>query len=134
MDTSRRFDSKVGAELWLEREGVAGQPILLQTSTDERGRVIRKEWAIVVPRAGSERRDSDLMRRWESKLGAQMWLADNPETEGEPELLRAPLDYNGKTTREVWVIRTQDGYLTSEERGGGMETPKPLELRAGLDG
>ena len=46
MDTMRRFDSKVGAELWLEREGVEGQPILLQTYTDERGRVIREEWAI----------------------------------------------------------------------------------------
>ena len=46
MDTSRRFDSKVGAELWLEREGVEGQPILLKTYTDGRGRVIRKEWAI----------------------------------------------------------------------------------------
>ena len=46
MDTSRRFDSKVGAELWLEREGVEGQPILLQTYTDELGRVIREEWAI----------------------------------------------------------------------------------------
>ncbi len=63
-----------------------------------------------------------------------MWLDDNPETEGEPYLLRALLDYNGKTTREVWVIRTQDGYLTSEERGGGMDPPKPLELRAGLEG
>ena len=29
MDTMRRFDSKVGAELWLEREGVEGQPVLL---------------------------------------------------------------------------------------------------------
>ena len=46
MDTSRRFDSEVGAELWLEREGVEGQPILLQTYTDEQGRVIREEWVI----------------------------------------------------------------------------------------
>ena len=46
MDTSRRFDSKVGAELWLEREGREGQPILLRTYTDERGRVVREEWAI----------------------------------------------------------------------------------------
>ena len=38
MGTMRRFDSKVGAELWLKREGVAGQPILLQTSTDAQGR------------------------------------------------------------------------------------------------
>ena len=44
MDTSRRFDSKVGAALWLEREGIEGQPVLLQTSTDEWGRVIREEW------------------------------------------------------------------------------------------
>ena len=58
-----------------------------------------------------------MIRRWESKLGAQMWLDDNPETEGEPYLLRAILDHNGKTTREVWAIRTQAGYLTSEERG-----------------
>ena len=55
-----------------------------------------------------------MIRRWESKLGAQMWLDDNPEIEGEPYLLRAILDDNGKTTREVWVIRTQAGYLTSE--------------------
>lgn len=46
MDTIRRFDSKVGAELWLEREGIKGQPILLQTYTDAQGRVIREEWAI----------------------------------------------------------------------------------------
>ena len=46
MDTSRRFDSKVGAELWLEREGIEGQSILLRTYTDERGRVVREEWAI----------------------------------------------------------------------------------------
>ena len=46
MDTSRRFDSKVGAKLWLEREGIEGQPSLLQTYTDEQGRVIREEWAI----------------------------------------------------------------------------------------
>ena len=56
----------------------------------------------------------DMIRRWESRVGAQMWLDDNPETEGEPYLLRAILDDNGKTTREVWVIRTQAGYLTSE--------------------
>lgn len=62
-----------------------------------------------------------MIRSWGSKLGAQMWLADSPETEGEPYLLRAILDYNGKTTREVWVIRTQAGYLTSEERGGEDE-------------
>ena len=114
MDTSRRFDSKVGAELWLEREAVEGQPVLLKTYTDGHRRVIREEWAIVFPSEGSERRDRDMIRRWESKLGAQMWLADNPETEGEPYLLRAILDHNGKTTREVWAIRTQDGYLTSE--------------------
>ncbi len=73
MDTSRRFDSKVGAEGWLEREGVdEGQPVLLQTSTDEQGRVIWKEWAIVFPSAGSERRDSDMMRRWESKVGGHV--------------------------------------------------------------
>ena len=46
MATIRRFDSKVGAELWLEREGVEGQPVLLKTYTDERGRVIREEWVI----------------------------------------------------------------------------------------
>ena len=55
-----------------------------------------------------------MIRRWGSRVGAQMWLDDNPETEGEPYLLRVILDYNGKTIREVWVIRTQDGYLTSE--------------------
>ena len=46
MDTIRRFDSKVGAELGLGREGVEGQPVLLETYTDEQGRVIREEWAI----------------------------------------------------------------------------------------
>ena len=50
-----------------------------------------------------------MIRRWESKLGVRMRLADNPETEGEPALLRAILDHNGKTTREVWAIRTHDG-------------------------
>ncbi len=34
----RHFDSRAGAELWLDREGIAGQPVLLQTYTDERGR------------------------------------------------------------------------------------------------
>ena len=53
-----------------------------------------------------------MIRRWESKLGAQMWLADNPEPEGEPYLLRAILDDNGKTKREVWVIRTEEGDVT----------------------
>ena len=52
-----------------------------------------------------------MMRTWESKLGAQMWLADNPETEGESYLLRAILDHNGKTTREVWTVRTEEGYV-----------------------
>ena len=52
-----------------------------------------------------------MIRRWESKLGAQMWLADNPETEGEPYLLRAILDHKGKTVREVWAIQTADGYV-----------------------
>ena len=46
MDTMRQFDSKVGAELWLEREEVEGLPVLLRTYTDERGLVIREEWAI----------------------------------------------------------------------------------------
>ena len=46
MATSRRFDSKVEAELGLKREGREGQPILLKTSTDEQERVIREEWAI----------------------------------------------------------------------------------------
>lgn len=41
MDTSRRFDSKGGAELWLEREGIAGPPALLRTYTDDRGWVVR---------------------------------------------------------------------------------------------
>lgn len=34
-----------------------------------------------------------MIRRWASRAGAQMWLADNPETEGEPYLLRAILDH-----------------------------------------
>lgn len=55
-----------------------------------------------------------MIRRWESKVSAQMWLADNPETEGEPYLLRAILDHNGKTTREVWAIRTPAGYVEIE--------------------
>ena len=55
-----------------------------------------------------------MLRSWESKLGAQMWLDDNPETEGEPYLLRAIFDDNGKTKREEWVIRTEEGegYVT----------------------
>ena len=46
MDTMRRFGSKVGAELWLEREGIAGQPVLPRIYTDKRGRGVREEWAI----------------------------------------------------------------------------------------
>ena len=46
MATIRRFDSRVGAELWLEREEVEGLAVLLRTYTDERGLVIREEWAI----------------------------------------------------------------------------------------
>ena len=46
MDTIRRFDSKVGAELWFERAAIEGQPILLKTSTDGQGRVVREEGAI----------------------------------------------------------------------------------------
>ena len=56
-----------------------------------------------------------MIRGWESKLGAELWLDDNPETEGAPYLLRAIRDYNGQTSREVWAIRTQDGYVTVEE-------------------
>lgn len=36
-----------------------------------------------------------MIRRWEGKLGAQKWLADNPGTGGGPDLLRAILDHNG---------------------------------------
>ena len=57
----------------------------------------------------------DTIKRWESEVGALLWLADNPETAGEPYLLRAILDDNGKTTREVWAIRTDNGYVENEE-------------------
>ena len=46
MDTSRRFDSKVGGGGWLGRGGIEGPPVLLRTYTDERGRVVREEWVI----------------------------------------------------------------------------------------
>ena len=52
------------------------------------------------------------IRRWESKVGAVMWLDAHPGVEGRPVLLRAILDYNGKTVREVWAIQTHDGYVT----------------------
>ena len=42
-----------------------------------------------------------------------MWLADTLR-QRRALLLRVILDDNGKTIREVWVDRTQDGYLTSE--------------------
>ena len=53
----------------------------------------------------------DLIRSWECKAGAQMWLDDNLDIEGEPVLVRVMLDNTGRTTRETWAVRTADGYV-----------------------